>query len=565
MRPAAPATTQPNEAHPYGTLAHAVAGQAVQVIGSGPDADVWSDGHFIVVGSACDARRGLEAVVVHAALIGAASLTRDLMRPLLRHNGLRDRYLTIEGLRAVAGLRDLLPRSLAYMIRDDIASLSDSPAASMALARTHAAIPDHGLYLGVLRPRTILSQLRQQPSISAHHDPETDTDRNAAGTTRPPRAAPAPVPDQRPSDDAPFFAAGVTGTLTGRLWRALHGGTGRAGGQGPVGGSSASGSNAAVRRVSYTTRRRATADDQSAAQGSTKGFRYPEWDQRIDGYRPQWCTVRVEQPGASTGTLVADDLGLRRPLSRLSTGPRRRRRQRDGDDIDIDAAVDHQISALAARDADDACYIATNHDRRDLSVLILLDVSGSAAEPGAGQIRIHDHQLRAVAALAMTLHRLGDRVAVYAFNSHGRHHVRLTTLKTFTEHSERQLLTRLHSVHPSGYSRLGAAVRHGASIIEDTGATRRRLLIVVSDGLAFDHGYDLDHGARDARRALAEARNRGTAALCLTVGARRPAEDLRYVFGTAAHATVTHPDRLAPMITRLCRTALRHADVRRAR
>ncbi len=128
-----------------------------------------------------------------------------------------------------------------------------------------------------------------------------------------------------------------------------------------------------------------------------------------------------------------------------------------------------------------------------------------------------------------------------AFSSHGRHNVRLTTLKTFAEYNERSLLARLSQLEPCGYSRLGAAIRHGASIIDQSGGTTRRLLIVVSDGLAFDHGYDLDHGARDVRRALAEVRSRGTGCLCLTVGATAPSEDLRLVFGTAAHAAVPGP------------------------
>jgi len=122
----------------------------------------------------------------------------------------------------------------------------------------------------------------------------------------------------------------------------------------------------------------------------------------------------------------------------------------------------------------------------------------------------------------------------------------------------------LHGLRPSGYSRLGAAVRHGARILEEEGGTTRRLLVVLSDGLAFDHGYERRHGAEDVRRALAEVRARGTGCLCLTVGTLGGAEDLERIFGTAAHAVAARPDQLAPVIGTLFRSALRSAEVKRA-
>ena len=56
--------------------------------------------------------------------------------------------------------------------------------------------------------------------------------------------------------------------------------------------------------------------------------------------------------------------------------------------------------------------------------------------------------------------------------------------------------------------------------------------------LAYDHGYEPAYGAADARRALAEARRRGTGCLCLSIGAGTDAETLRRVFGSAAHAAI---------------------------
>jgi nitric oxide reductase activation protein len=89
------------------------------------------------------------------------------------------------------------------------------------------------------------------------------------------------------------------------------------------------------------------------------------------------------------------------------------------------------------------------------------------------------------------------------------------------------------------------------------------LLVVLSDGLAYDHGYERAYGAADARRALDEARRRGTGSVCLTVGAATDVSSLRRVFGSAAHATVGQPQQVADVIGPLFRSALRSAEVTR--
>ena len=119
----------------------------------------------------------------------------------------------------------------------------------------------------------------------------------------------------------------------------------------------------------------------------------------------------------------------------------------------------------------------------------------------------------------------------------------------------------MNSAKPGAYSRLGAAIRHGAAVLEERGGTPRRLLVVLSDGLAYDHGYEPAYGAADARRALAEARRRGTGCLCLTIGASTDADALRRVFGSAAHATVPRPEQLGRVVGPLFRAALRGAEV----
>jgi nitric oxide reductase activation protein len=124
-------------------------------------------------------------------------------------------------------------------------------------------------------------------------------------------------------------------------------------------------------------------------------------------------------------------------------------------------------------------------------------------------------------------------------------------------------MRRLQGLAPGAYSRLGAAIRHGTAVLKDEGGTPRRLLVVLSDGLAYDHGYEPAYGAADARRALHEARQQGIGCLCLSVGASTDAETLRRVFGASAHAALATPEQLSRAIGPLVRAAIRSADVRR--
>jgi len=136
-------------------------------------------------------------------------------------------------------------------------------------------------------------------------------------------------------------------------------------------------------------------------------------------------------------------------------------------------------------------------------------------------------------------------------------------VKRFDDDLDALVMRRLGGLAPAGYSRLGAAIRHGAAVLKDRGATSRRLLVVLSDGLAFDHGYEPEYGAADARRALAEARSEGVGCLCLGIGANTEADALRRVFGSAAHATLPGPEHLNRVVGPLFRAALRSAEVKR--
>ncbi len=456
----------------------------------------------------------------------------------------------------------------------DIASRSDSPAASLSIAEGRAAIDDPAPDFGVIRAAKLLAACsraaKQQDQANPRHVPRGLRNQERAQELE--EFDDGEIDD---SDDPDLFTSPVGGGgFIGKWLKKMLSSTrkSRSSGGGPPGADTpthrTNRTNSGIRGLQAVSSLASTSSEDvndDEAKAAADGVTYPEWDVTRKSYRPAWCTVREVEPKikASATQAIDDAIGVRRPLSRLGMGLHRRHRQSQGDDIDIDAAVEARVEVRAGSVPDEAVYLDSLRRRRDLSVLLLLDVSGSAAEPGTVGRTVHEQQRAAVANLTVALHDLGDRVALYAYYSQGRRAVSMVPVKRFDDHLDAQVMTRLNSLEPGAYSRLGAAIRHGSAVLEARGGTSRRLLVVLSDGLAYDHGYERAYGAADARRALTEARRRGTGCVCLTIGAGTDVRSLRRVFGSTAHATIARPDQLAGVIGPLFRSALRSAEVRR--
>jgi len=543
-------------------LASAIAGRSVDVAAAGADAPAWTDGATIFIDTTRHADEQIRSLAVQASLLEGGSLDAALLAPLARRPSLARRYLSIEGHRALAGRHGLLPLSVRSVVDDAIAGRSDSPAASLAIAMSAAELGDPPAIFGMIRPRQVLSSASAcrpaDDGVPARHAPRTE-----------PAVPPAVLDDEEEGalEGADLFSSPVGGGGgIGRLLKNLFTDS-RSPGSGPPGAGSPTRTSRRATRVapSHAVSTAVARIPEGTPAFAPRRFTYPEWDGIRGRYRPAWCTVTesVPRPEDAAPLPVPDTLPLRRSLGRLGTELERRHRQLQGDDVDIDAAVEARVEALAGSAPDEGVYLDNLRRRRDLSVLVLLDVSGSAGLPGAMGVPVHEHQRSAAAALSMALFELGDRVALYAFRSQGRSAVHLVPVKRFADQMDASVLQRLGGFAPGAYTRLGAAIRHGAAVLEGDGGTARRLLVVLSDGLAYDHGYESAYGEADARRALAEARRHGIGCLCLSIGAGADAAALRRVFGTAAHASIARGEHLPAVVGALFRSALRSAELRR--
>ncbi|OCB08470.1 nitric oxide reductase activation protein NorD [Mycobacterium intracellulare] len=541
----------------YRFLAAHLAGRAVDVAQAAPGQDAYTNGGVIFVPAADPAGQQRRQVLVQAALLGAGSLDRRLVKRLRGRPAIARRYLALEGHRVLAELAPTV--ALAAALRPDGEPRTATAVGSLEMARGTSRIADPPAWFGVIRPAQLLA------SSDSGAAPATDTNL---------RTAIELVPEREPDDEDeaaseeskvlklfenPLFSSRALMDFLRKLL-----GEAPSRGDDPSGGEFEARSIRPARAVGASARPLPTrinfVGDRPGATLGIGGALHPEWDVFNNRYRADWCRVidfPLTEPTHISAAQVSHDDELRRRLARVGLGPKLLRARPDGDEIDIEALVDLFVDLRSGCSPTEAVYTQRRNVVQNLGVLILLDASGSATDADLRGNRVHDHQRRAAATVAMTLEELGDRVAIYAFRSHGRHAVHLPAIKTFGQRFGAPQRARLNQLEPSGYTRLGAAIRGAGEILNTEAGTPNRLLLVLSDGCPYDDGYDGRYAEADANKALEELRGDGVACLCLSIGSATAAEELERVFGSARYVSAATLAEVSPRMDEMFLAALR--------
>jgi nitric oxide reductase NorD protein len=539
-------------------LATFVAGRSVDIAEASAGEVAHTDGKVIFVSAGRSLAEQRREVLVQSALLGAGSLDQRWVKALRARPALARRYLGLEGHRVLSELAAQLP--LAAALCPVGAPHTATAAESLEMARSPVALADPPEWFGTIRPSRLLTAatgMGAQPTdkeLRLQFDltdlPEAEDDRDS----------------QQPRESKilkPFESSLVGSRALSDYFRKIFGnsrspGDGAAGAELPV---------RAVRRVHAVgaharplpTRIRFTGDHRPGAAAGVGGALHPEWDEFRNRYRPQWCRV-IDFPLTASADIAAvgvpHDEVLRRRLSRVGLGPKVLRARPDGDELDIEALINLFVDLRSGYSPPEHIYLERRKLARNLGVLVLLDASGSATDTDAGGLAVHDHQRRAAATLASTLEELGDRVAVYAFRSQGRHAVHLPVIKSFGNRFGAVERARLNQLQPSGYTRLGAGIRGAGEILKTEAGTPNRLLLVLSDGFPYDDGYEGRYAEADASKALEELRMDGVACLCLSIGAATDTDVLERVFGSASYASAATLADLSPRMDELFLSAL---------
>ena len=154
-------------------MASAIAGRPLSVAPLEPGAPSWTDGTTVFIDPAGEAREQIRALAVQASLLSAGSLGAEYVEALIRRPALTQRYLTVEGHRALAAHEALLPVAARLLIDPQLAARTGSPGESLTIALSRHFVADPPDAFGTIRPRRLRPEadVQRDTTMSASHVP----------------------------------------------------------------------------------------------------------------------------------------------------------------------------------------------------------------------------------------------------------------------------------------------------------------------------------------------------------------------------------------------------------
>jgi len=244
-----------------------------------------------------------------------------------------------------------------------------------------------------------------------------------------------------------------------------------------------------------------------------------EWDYLRQSYRPGWCQLRLRrvedtyndfkyQTEQKYPFLVSQ---MRKVFEAMRDQPRYANRQTDGDEIDLDAVVEMYTARRAGEELTERLYIRRLNNDRNVSVCLLVDMSGSTK----GWINLAMRE--SLVLFSEALNTLGDQYAILGFSGLTRQRCEIYQVKEFADAQQDQTYQRIGNIQAKDYTRMGFAIRYATSRLMKTEA-RHRILLILSDGKPDDYdGYQGEYGIQDTRKAILEAQGHSISPYSITI------------------------------------------------
>ncbi|MBN4082990.1 VWA domain-containing protein [bacterium AH-315-A23] len=285
-----------------------------------------------------------------------------------------------------------------------------------------------------------------------------------------------------------------------------------------------------------------------SAEVDSKGYHilYDEWDYSKRAYKENFCKVypktvlKTDAPYYKK-TLIKNNstlIGLRKMLSSINNKYQQQRRQTQGEEFDIDAITDLFVDVNSGHTPSEKIYLSKRKKEKDLSILILLDISLSSDGYAAGN-RVIDVEKQVSILFGEILNEFNIDFSIDCFYSKTRNHSTYLTVKGFDEDWNRAKF-KIGAVEPSGYTRIGAALRHSGALL-DKRDTKNKWVILISDGKPNDYDkYEGKYGINDVKQALRELNERQINSYALAIEAKAKYY-LPQMFGQNHYQILTTP------------------------
>ncbi|MBU1055384.1 MAG: hypothetical protein KKC46_16420, partial [Proteobacteria bacterium] len=413
--------------HFYSLVAGAVGGRSIPVHWHDDKKyKAYTDNSCIYVPAFELSRMHVFDVIAQALLIRVGALKREHVRQLLGKRKIHNRYFYAEIVRATRLHANILPRAFCEntaIMRFPFTTDSSDQSYSLAASKEHfPAFPE---FLGTLRCLLVLNnalpeeaptpELKLQKKVTAVLTDEEEGDSEESILLK-------------LLSKSQIFSGGRLADIIAKFLGIDGSGKGQ--------GKPKSGGGMELPMGNVTMGKRkgkfvGQLSDMSVDVVVTKDSNeagshiYPEWDYSKRKYRSDWVVVDEVDPwreNAESGAIMSEilqppSMALKRKLAGVGLSFEMHRNQAEGEDYILDRVVNYFIDCRSGTTPNEGVYAHNMRTRRDLAVMLLLDISGSTAEmEESGGLSIHHKQMQLAYHLMTALHGLGDQVSLYAFH-----------------------------------------------------------------------------------------------------------------------------------------------------
>lgn len=279
-----------------------------------------------------------------------------------------------------------------------------------------------------------------------------------------------------------------------------------------------------------------------------EGIKLPEWHYKTQTLEADRCLLQPMLPRDAVPAKLPVKLQktaklIQAQFEQLRSVKYWLKAQPQGEEIDLNAWLDFHVESKTAATAEKGLFKSYRGNNRDLSCLLLADLSMSTDSHLDNDHRVIDVVQDSLLLFGEALQSVGDNFAMYGFSSVKRSNVRFTLLKNFNEPYNDNVRGRIQAIIPGFYTRMGAAIRQATKVISEQ-KTSDKLLLILTDGKPndIDH-YEGRFGIEDTHEAINEAKRLGIKPFCITIDVDAQ-EYLPYLFGNDGFTQILRPAQL---------------------
>ncbi|MBK9329559.1 MAG: VWA domain-containing protein [Sphingobacteriales bacterium] len=291
---------------------------------------------------------------------------------------------------------------------------------------------------------------------------------------------------------------------------------------------------------------------------STNAFfiSYDEWDFSKRAYKKEFCKLYPKRLRETNVTYYNNTItqntsvltGLRKMLTNINNKMQQQKRQTQGNEFDTDSVTDLFVDVHTGHTPSENIYISNRKKEKDISLLLLLDISLSSDGYVNGN-RIIDVEKQVAILFGEIIQEFNIDFAIDCFYSKTRNYSTYLTVKGF-EDDWNKAKYRIGDITPSGFTRIGTALRHSGALLNNR-PSRNKWIILISDGKPNDYDkYEGKYGIRDVRQALHELKQNNINSYALAIEASAKYY-LPQMFGQNHYQIVSSPTDLVTSLVRL--------------